>query len=186
MDEALSQASLVGLGGVSIGGLATSLGLSKSGLFAHFGSKETLQLAVLEKVVDRFTERVIRPGLRPGSGKTKLERLFDGWMKWGQNRDYPGGCPLLAASIEFDDQPGPLCDYIVQQQSLWMSLLSNLAERAVREGDFHKTLHPRQFAFEMNAIGLGCSFGISLFRDPQSTKLAHSAFQRLLRDAQPK
>ncbi len=183
IDQALNRASIVGLGGLSIGGLATDLKMSKSGLFAHFGSKETLQESVLSEVVDRFIDKVIRPALKESTGIARLETLMAAWIGWGDAKKFPGGCPLMSASIEFDDQPGPLQDYVVKQQSNWLGLIEKMSARAIADGDFRESLDLAQFAFEFNAIGLGFNYSIRLHNDVRATQHARTAFDRLISNA---
>jgi AcrR family transcriptional regulator len=183
IEQALNRASIVGLGGLSIGGLATDLDMSKSGLFAHFGSKEALQESVLSEVVDRFIDQVIRPALKESTGLAKVRALMDSWLGWGDAKKFPGGCPLMSASIEFDDQPGPLRDYVAKQQADWLGLIEKLAARAITDGDFRDSLDLAQFAFEFNAIGLGFNYSIRLHNDARATQHARTAFDRLISNA---
>src|SRR5688572_22653645 len=116
LQQAAAIAAVDGLEGLSIGRLAGAAGLSKSGLFAHFGSKEALQRAVLEAVVEDFRASVILPALREPTGVGRLDELFTGWIDWAAAERKSGGCPLLGAAIELDDKPGELRDYLVEQQ----------------------------------------------------------------------
>ena len=109
LNEAVALASQVGLEGLSIGSLAARLHLSKSGLFAHFGSKEDLQLQTLRQAQLRFEETVFRPALKAPRGLPRLRALFVNWLGWIKHNDeLPGGCLILAASVEYDDRPGPI------------------------------------------------------------------------------
>ena len=111
LDEATRLASQVGLGGLTIGSLATQTGLSKSGLFAHFRAKESLQVQVLEHAAAQFRDFVIVPALAAPRGEPRLRELFDRWLDWIGN-GLPGGCLFISASYEFDDQPGPVRDVL--------------------------------------------------------------------------
>ena len=183
LNEALAVASLCGLAGISIGSLASRLGLSKSGLFAHFGSKEALQQRVLEEISNRFVEAVIRPALALSTGEERLRTCFMRWLQWTEGQNLPGGCPMLAAVLELDDQPGRLRDYIEQQQQSWLSSISKMAQRAIRDGVFRGDLDTRQFAFDMNSIGLGYNLSKRLLRDVEADRRAMVSFERLLADA---
>src|SRR3954464_11103649 len=108
LDQAVRLASREGLEGLTIGTLSTELGLSKSGLFAHFGSKDELQLQVLQATVQRFEETVIRSALSAPRGEPRIRAVFDRWLDWESHPSMPGGCLLIAAAVEFDDRPGPL------------------------------------------------------------------------------
>lgn len=183
LSKAISVASVQGLDGLSIGRLAELTGLSKSGLFGHFGSKEALQRAVLEAVVEDFRIRVILPALREPSGIGRLERLFTGWIEWAASEDKTGGCPLLAASFELDDQPGELRDYLAEQQSAWLDCIARIASKAKAEKEFRSDLDVAQFAFEVHSIGLGFSFAYRLLDDRDAAQRAITAFRRLVASA---
>jgi AcrR family transcriptional regulator len=181
--KAVSMASVHGLEGLSIGRLAELAGLSKSGLFGHFGSKEALQQAVLECVVGEFRSEVILPALREQSGTLRLEQLFAGWLAWAAADEKTGGCPLLAASIELDDQPGELRDYLVGQQKAWLDCIARMATKAISQAEFRGDLDVEQFAFEFNSIGLGFNFAYRLLDDPRAQRRAEHAFRQLVASA---
>lgn len=183
VQEALAAASILGLGALTIGQLAKRLGLSKSGLFAHFGSKESLQLAVLEEVVERFVHQVIRPAVKAPSGEERLRTLYARWIAWAGTKGFPGGCPLMAASIEFDDQPGPIHDYVVDHQRLWMQTIGRMARKAVGEKAFAPDLDIEQFTFEFNAVGLGFNYALRLHRDTEAAERARAAFEHVMQRA---
>src|SRR6266540_3709004 len=130
LDQALRLASTQGLGQVTIGLLADAAGLSKSGLFAHFKSKEQLQLAVLREASDRFVGAVIAPALREPRGEPRLRALFENWLRW-ETKAFPGGCPFQAAADELDDQPGPVRDYLVETQRDFFDTLTTVARAGV-------------------------------------------------------
>jgi AcrR family transcriptional regulator len=179
--EAVRLTRLEGLQALSIGRLAAATGLSKAGLFRHFGSKTALQLAVLEASVDAFRNRVIVPALRAPSGLARLERLLDAWLEWTAGGD--GGCPLLGASVELDDQPGALREYLVDKQRAWLDCVRAATRRALTEGAFAADLDVEQFAFEFNAIGLSFNFSRRLLEDAAADARARSAWQRLVASA---
>jgi AcrR family transcriptional regulator len=180
--HAETVASVHGLDALSIGRLAELTGLSKSGLFGHFGSKEALQRAVLESVVEGFRAAVVVPALRETRGSVRLERLFEGWLAWAL-ADRAGGCPLLGASTELDDRPGPLREYLVDRQRAWLDCVAGAAAKAVAEGDFRADLDVGQFAFEFNGIGLAFNFSHRLLGDPRAARRADSAFRTLVAGA---
>lgn len=181
--QSAELASLTGLQGLSIGNLAAHTGLSKSGLFRHFGSKEQLQLDTLRAAVERFTATVVRPALQTPRGIARVRRLFDGWLEWEGDRGLPGGCLFIAASIELDDQPGPVRDYLVQTQQEWLDFIAVTARKAVDTGDFRADLDCEQFAHEMNALFLGFHHASRLLGDPRAGDRVRTAFGRLLDDA---
>jgi AcrR family transcriptional regulator len=178
--HALELSSREGLEGISIGVLANDLGLSKSGLFAHFGSKEELQLAVLKLVAERFEREVLLPAFRAPRGEPRIRRIFDRWMDW-VNGAAPGGCPFVAASFELDDRVDSRPrDYLVTAQRLLLSALARAAQLAKEEGHFRSDLDPEQFAFEMDGILLSYSHWKRLLRDPRADARARAAFDTLL------
>jgi AcrR family transcriptional regulator len=180
VESAVQLASRDGLSGLSIGGLAEELGLSKSGLFAHFGSKEALQLAVLESAAGRFGEQVIRPALAAPRGLPRVRALFERWLAWANDRSLPGGCVFIAAAAELDDQPGAAREFLVGTQKEWLATLAKAARIAVEEGHLAAELDTAQFAFEMYGIALAYHHGSRLLRDRRTEARAHAAFERLV------
>jgi AcrR family transcriptional regulator len=173
LDEAMKIASRDGLGGLTIGGLARALSLSKSGLFIHFGSKEALEVAVLEHTWTRFRE-FVRPRLA-ASGPGLIRSLFAGWLDWIDNPDLPGGCPILAAAFELDDREGAPREFLVDRQKASQRNLA-LAFQAVaapgRDLD--------QLVFELRAITLAYHYMTRVMRDPRARERAERAFESLL------
>jgi AcrR family transcriptional regulator len=185
--NALSLASEVGLSGLSIGLLAERVGMSKSGLFAHFASKERLQVAVLEEAGERFVARVVAPALKSARGKPRVVSLFEHWLSWEQQIDImPGGCVFMAASAELDDQPGPARDQLVASQRDWQETIAEAVRIAKREGHFHTRVDEAQFAFELYGIMSSFYYHKRLMRDQAAERRAHKAFERLLSDASTK
>ncbi len=183
LGAALSLASEAGVGGLSIGALAERVGMSKSGLFAHFGSKEELQVAVLDEAARRFVELVVAPALKERRGEPRVRALFERWMLWSKQDFQPGGCVFLAASVELDDRPGLARDRLVATQRDWLSTLATAARIAVEEGHFRADLDVDQFAFELYAIAQGYHQHTRLLRDPKAARRARAAFDRLVADA---
>jgi AcrR family transcriptional regulator len=183
LDRALRLASRDGLEGLSIGVLATDLGLSKSGLFAHFGSKEDLQLAVLREAATRFEETVMRPAFRAPRGEPRIRRLFENWVGWIGDPASPGGCVFLAAAAELDVREGRPRDFLVGSQKQLVASLARSARMAVEEGHFAVNLDADQFAFELYALLLGCSHWKRLLRDPKAETRTRGAFDRLVNAA---
>ena len=132
LDRATAVASQAGLEGLTIGKLAEELELSKSGLFAHFGSKESLQVAVLENAAEHFVEIVVKPALKAPRGEPRLRALFEHWSLWPKKSRLPGGCVFVAAGVELDDRPGPARDTLVKQQRDFLSLIATTAEERDR------------------------------------------------------
>jgi len=180
LDVALRRASVVGLEGLTIGGLAAETGLSKSGLFLHFGSKQQLQIAVLQEAAARFTRLVLVPLRKAPQGIPRLRALFEAWLAWPQAGGMVGGCLFQTAAIEFDDRDGPVREVIAEIQRNWIDRISRLVERARTTGNLRADADPRQFAHEMNGIGLGYYHAHRLLRDPDAERRARRSFDALL------
>jgi AcrR family transcriptional regulator len=183
LDAAFRLAARDGLEGLSLSQLAGQLGVSKSGLFAHFRSKEDLQLETLKAGAARFEEAVVRPAFLEPRGLPRLRRLFDNWVRWSKDPSLPGGCLLMAAATEFDDREGPVRDYLVAVERQLLASLAHSARIAVEEGHFSRDVDCDQFAFELNAIVLGFNYVRRLLRDPKAERQSRAAFERLVRSA---
>ena len=183
LEQSVDLASVVGLEGLTIGALASHAGFSKSGLFAHFGSKETLQLETLRAAAERFTNAVIKPALHTPRGIMRVQELFDRWLAWAARDGAPGGCLFVTASIELDDQDGRVRDYLVEQQGAWQDLIARTVDYAVGTGDFRQDLDSRQFAHELQSLFLGFNYAQRLMHDGAAEARTRAAFARLLQDA---
>lgn len=183
LTHAIDLASRVGLGGLTIGTLAGATGLSKSGLFAHFGSKDMLQVRVLEAASEQLIETVIKPALRAPRGEPRVRALFEAWLGWASERR--GGCIFTAASFELDDQPGPARDALVKSQRDWLDTLAQAARISIREGHFKADLDAEQFAFELHGIMLATHELARLFQDPSYADRARKSFTQLLDASRP-
>jgi AcrR family transcriptional regulator len=180
LDHSVSLASTVGLDGLTIGRLAEELALSKSGLFAHFRSKETLQIQTLEHAGARFVDLVIRPSLATPRGESRIRAAFRLWMDWPRKSGLPGGCLFVAAAAELDDQPGAARDHLVAQQRQWLALLANVVRGAITEGHFRAEVEPEQFAQDLYGVMLACFLSQRLLADPDAGRRARTAFENLV------
>jgi len=180
LGHALALATRIGVEGVTIGRLADDLKLSKSGLFAHFRSKEALQIEMLRMAGARMIESVVKPALAAPRGEPRLRALFERWLAWEQSPSLPGGCPFMAASFELDDRPGPVRDFVVQNLRDWIDTIAGAARIAVQEGHFRADLDCEQFAQDCQGIGLGFVHASRLMRDPQARARADRAFEALV------
>ncbi len=180
--RAFELATIGGVSGLSIGKLAEATGLSKSGLFAHFGSKETLEVAVVEEASRVFVTEVMLPALKQPRGEPRVKAMFERWLQWGQR---PGGCFFVAVSAELDDRPGPARDALVQACTDWIDALATAAQIAVTENHFRADLDPRQFAFELYGVMLGTHCFMRFLRDPAALERAREGFDRLIKSARP-
>ncbi|WP_027544574.1 TetR/AcrR family transcriptional regulator [Bradyrhizobium sp. WSM2254] len=176
LSEALHQGTIHGFSVVSLADVAEAIGLSKSAVFKHFGAKDALQMAVLEKLADDFTRMVWDPSERLRPGRQRLDLIFQLWLTWVDGSAGGGGCGLIQAQIEFDDQPGELRAYLKKQQLRWNRVL-------VREFGALASLsreQAQQAAFEFRSLVLGYHQSRRLLNDDASPKLAHRAYQALI------
>ena len=183
LERALTLASRVGLAGLTIGSLAEELGISKSGLFAHFDSKEALVVQLLERAGQHYVEAVVRPALSAPAGEPRVRALFERTLRWPELVPQPGGCIFVAAAIELDDQPGPARDLLVRLRQGWFDLVAGAVERAIRAGHFRASVDPGQFAFDMDGIVLAWHHASRLLGDPHADERAQRAFEALLASA---
>lgn len=175
IDRAMVEAREVGLEGVTLGTLADDLRISKSGLFAHFKSKEALQLAVVDASVAQFVDEVVRPAIDEPRGEPRVRRLFERYLDWDSR-----GCPFMAMSFEYDDRPGRIRDQIVRAQTDWTGAVARAARIAVDEGHFRADLDTEQFAYEFIGIGMAFHHNARLLNDPHARDRATRAFEALL------
>jgi AcrR family transcriptional regulator len=177
LEEAGRLASRVGLAGLTIGSLAAQTGLSKSGLFAHFGSKESLQLQVLEHTAARFAAEVVRPALQRPRGEPRLRAMFENWLAWGSS---PGGCLLVASAFELDDQPGPVRDRLVRDQRDWLDTVAMVVSGGITEGQFRPEVDPRQFAHDLEGVVLAYHLTSRLLGDAEAERRARRSLDALI------
>jgi AcrR family transcriptional regulator len=185
VEHAARAASVDGLTGITIGNLASGLGLSKSGLIAHFGSKEELQVQVLEKTAERFRQKVLEPAFRARRGEPRIRALFDRWIEWISSSSAPGGCVFVSASVELDDRAGKPRDHLVAAQRQLLATVARAAQIAKEEQHFRSDLDTEQFAYEFFAIVLGFHFWKRLLRDHRAGPRAREALERLVSSAHP-
>jgi len=175
IDRAYEMARTGGLEGLSIGPLAQAVGMSKSGVFAHFGSREDLQRAVLESAATRFGEFVLIQALSQPRGLPRLRAIMQNWFEWG--RLEAGGCVLVASVSEYDDRPGPLRDLVLNNERRWRTELQRAAQLAIdcghlRDGDTD------QYAFELYAIPLAMLHEAGLFGYERARRHGDVALER--------
>jgi AcrR family transcriptional regulator len=186
LNEALALATQVGLEGLSIGALADRIEMSKSGLFAHFGSKEDLQLLTLREAQRLFQERVLSPALQEPRGLPRLRALFSNWLASIQkNDDFPGACLILAASAEYDDRPGAVRDLLVAGQRELRGAIAKAIRLAIDEGHLLPQTDPWQFSFELFGIVLAAHHDRRLLEDTRSSGRAQNALERLIEAHRP-
>ena len=153
LDTALAMASQLGLEGVTIGILAKATKMSKSGLFAHFQSKENLQVEILKYGSSIFIETAVMPALRTEAGIPRIRALVNNWIKWASS--HAGGCLFVTASNEFSNREGIVRTFLLQQQKAWVGIMRKVARSAIKTGEFRQDLDCDQFVFELYSLLLG-------------------------------
>jgi AcrR family transcriptional regulator len=183
LQRALELTTSVGFERLSIGDLAADLGLSKSGLFAHFGSKEQLQLDVLDAAAESFKAAVFDPVPRGTAGDARVVALFDNILEWIQSREMPGGCIFMAGAFEWDDAQGPVRQRLVEWHEKFKLGIVRSVSIAVEQRLFRADLDAELFAHELHGILLEYHLEARLMRNKKALSFARRAFQRLLVDA---
>jgi|SRR5690349_13955771 len=178
IDRAYQIVRKEGFEGLSIGTIADSVGMSKSGVFAHFGSREDLQLAVLDAAAQRFTEHVFLPALRERRGLPRLEAIGRRWMKW--LRSEQGGCPMVSAAIEYDDRPGVIRERVIFYQTRLRKELARAIDMAVESGELSKDTDSAQLAFEIFGVELVVHHDSRLFGFDEAIERGERALERLI------
>jgi AcrR family transcriptional regulator len=181
LTAAVNIASVEGLEGLSIGRLASELEMSKSGLFAHFGSKEELQISTVRAAAAIFGHRVIVPAeeqFEPGI--VRLQAMLDSWLDYMERGIFAGGCFFANATIEMDGRPGPVRDCVAQQMTRWAELLTEYARVAIERGELREDSDPEQLAFELDALGTAVNSGWQLHQKEDVFERGHRAIRRRL------
>jgi AcrR family transcriptional regulator len=185
LDVALAQASEAGFESLTIGSLAERAGLSKSGLYAHFGSREDLQVAAIEAAGARFAETVFLPALKAPRGLPRLRALFVNWLDWTSRGGLSHGCPMQAAAVEFDDRPGAVRDAVIEHFARLEREMGRAVELAIGQGHLRADLDIGQFAFDMLGVIYAYYHGARLFPGGKAESRARAAFERLVATASP-
>jgi AcrR family transcriptional regulator len=178
IETGLEMSSQLGLECVTIGNLAKELQMSKSGLFAHFQSKENLQIEILEYAAEDFSQFVIRPALKVERGIPRIRDLVKRWIDWGDK--LTGGCIFVSAGMEYSDRPGKVRDALMRQQEEWLDSLRRIAQSAIKAGDFREDVDCEQFAFDLYSLLLGFHYYYKLLNDKKTRKRLQVAFEKLL------
>ncbi len=181
LEAAVDIASAEGLEGLTIGRLATQLSMSKSGLFAHFGSKEDLQLATIETARTVFIREVILPAFEAERGVPRLWKLCDVWLSYVQGGVFSGGCFFAAAASEFDSRPGPVRDRIAGIMKEWLVTVRRAIVESQEAGQLNTDVDPTQLAFEFNSFELGANWAFKLYGDKQAFARARESILERLR-----
>jgi AcrR family transcriptional regulator len=179
LDAALGLASHVGLEGLSIGALAEVTQMSKSGVFAHFGSREELQIAVVREYHARFEDEVFRPSLKQPRGLPRLRTLFERWVK-RVSVEIDSGCIYISGAVEFDDRPGPVRDALATMVQAWQGALERAIRIAIDQGHLKRDTDPMQMLFEIHGLILALHHDARFLRTPGSIERARRAFEHVL------
>jgi AcrR family transcriptional regulator len=185
LEVAAALATEEGLDPLSIGRLAEATQMSKSGLFAHFGSKEELQLATVEHAARLFVAEVIAPARSAPKGLARIWALCDHMIGYAERQVFPGGCFFAATSFEFNNRPGPVRDRIEEMIRSWLSYLAHAVEQAQDEGELDATISAREIAFQLDAFAQASNAQYQLFRDPQVFDDARRAVRERLDSLRP-
>jgi AcrR family transcriptional regulator len=183
LDEAARLATVEGIGGLSLSRLAAAVGMSKSGLFAHFGSKEELQLATIETADEIFAERVLAPAALTSTGLERLHALLDSYLDYVEAKTFPGGCFFATVLVEVSMQPGAVRDRLMAFLGDWIGRLEAAVRDAQREGDIAKAEDPGQLAFELESALLLANTQFSVIQDSEPIKRGRKAIKRRLEAA---
>jgi AcrR family transcriptional regulator len=179
LDAALGLASHMGLEGLSIGALAEVTGMSKSGVFAHFGSREELQISVIREYHTRFEEEVFFPAVAEPRGLPRLQALFERWIR-RVSVELDSGCIYISGAVEFDDRPGPVRDALASMVRAWHAALERAIGIAVEVGDLRPDTDPAQMLFEIHGLILALHHDARFLRNPGVLDRARAAFDRVL------
>ncbi|MBX9604361.1 MAG: TetR/AcrR family transcriptional regulator [Bryobacteraceae bacterium] len=182
LDFATERAHRLGVDGITIGTLAADLGMSKSGLFAHFGSKVALQAAIVSHATDEFLRKVAEPALSQPRGRSRLNTLLDAWLRYAEQ---PGGCFFLGACAELDGRSGAIRDQVGEFAEWWLGVLQEEIEAAVSQGELAPDVSPPELAFELHAFVMQANAGFQMFGDPAWLAHARKAIARRLNGVLP-
>jgi AcrR family transcriptional regulator len=185
LEEAAKLSTVEGLGGLSLGRLADAVGMSKSGLFAHFGSKEELQLATVDHAAALFAAEVIAPAREAPKGLARVWALCENMVDYSQRQVFPGGCFFAAASFEFNRRPGPVRDRIQEMLGTWVSYLEHAVEQAQQSGEILQDLSAKELAFQLDAFAQAANARYQLFRDDAVFSEARRAIRERLESLRP-
>jgi AcrR family transcriptional regulator len=185
LQQGLALMTTAGLSGVTLGVLAEQVGMSKSGLFAHFRSKEEVQIGLLRHMAEFASARVIAPAMKAEEGLPRLKALVANWFGWTRRAGLPGGCPVAAGMFEFDDHPGPVRDEILKMEAEWRDVVTGLVRGAIERQHLRRNLDVEQFVWELGGIYLAHHAAYRFVRAADADRRAQTAFRALLERALP-
>ena len=179
VDAALGLATQIGLEGLIIGALAEVMHMSKSGVFAHFGSREELQISVIREYHARFEDEVFFPALQQARGLPRLRALFQNWMN-RTSVEIDSGCLFISGAVEFDDRPGPVRDALADSVRSWLAAMYRAVVQAKEAGHLRADADERQMAFEIHALILALHYEARFLKNPGSLDRANTGFSNIL------
>jgi AcrR family transcriptional regulator len=179
VDAALGLAAQIGLEGLSIGALAEVTQMSKSGVFAHFGSREELQISVIREYYARFSDEVFFPAMDEARGLPRVRALFSNWMK-RVAVELQSGCIFISGAVEFDDRPGPVREALASSVKTWLAALYRAVVQAKEEGQLHDDADEEQMAFEIHGLILALHYEARFLKNPRSIQHANKGFENIL------
>jgi AcrR family transcriptional regulator len=179
IDAALGLATQIGLEGLSIGALAEVMGMSKSGVFAHFGSREELQISVVREYHDRFEHEVFYPAMQQPRGLPRLRTLFTNWMQ-RTSAEIDSGCLYISGAVEFDDRPGPVRDALANSVQTWLQAMLRAVVLAKECRHLQRDADEKQMAFELHGLILAWHYEARFLKNPGSIDRANQGFENIL------
>ena len=179
VEAALGLATQIGLEGLSIGALAEIMHMSKSGVFAHFGSREELQISVVREYHARFEEEVFFPALHQPRGLPRLQAMFGNWMN-RTSVEIDSGCIYISGAVEFDDRPGPVRDALADSVRIWLAAMHRAVEQATDAGHFEQHTDAEQVVFEIHGLILALHYEARFLKTPGSLARAQTAFANMM------
>lgn len=184
VDAALGLATQIGLEGLSIGALAELMQMSKSGVFAHFGSREELQISVVREYHERFEQEVFKPAMAQARGLPRLHALFERWMA-RTSVEIDSGCLYISGAVEFDDRPGAVRDALVATVSAWQTAMQRAVQQAIEQGDLRAGADAQQIAFEIHGLILVLHYEARFLRTPGADERAQRGFDNIVARNRP-
>ena len=179
IDAALGLAAQIGLEGLSIGALAEVMRMSKSGVFAHFGSREELQISVIREYYARFSDEIFVPAMKEARGLPRVRALFDNWMK-RVTVELQSGCIFISGAVEFDDRPGPVRDALAGSVRIWLEAMYRAVVQAKEEGQLNPDADEEQMAFEIHGLILALHYEARFLKNPEAIHHANKGFENIL------
>ena len=180
LDAGLSLASQLGLEGISIGALAEMVGMSKSGVFAHFGSREDLQIAIVDEYYRRFEHEVFQPALEVPRGLPRVRAMFENWIRRVTEEEVQSGCIFISGAVEFDDREGPVHDALQRAINTWLTALQRAVEQAKQEGHLRPDADALQMVFEVHGLILSAHYEARFLQNPAAIDRIHRGFERIV------